>query len=74
MMSDLLTPVTLLALAGSLFVSLGDGKGFIIWCFTNTFLSYYNYTIGEIQMCALFSAYLILSVVGVYNSYKKVTA
>jgi len=56
--------LTIIALIGAWLNSQGEKRGFYYWCLSNVGFSVYNAWIGEYAMCALFFAYLLITVNG----------
>ncbi len=56
--------LTAIAIAGAIFNSQGQKKGFLYWLVSNTGFCIYNAFLGEIAMCCLFAVYLVITING----------
>jgi len=61
-----------LALTGAFLVTKEDRRlhfaGFVMWSFTNAYWAIYNW--GDWALCAQFSAFFILALLGIKNTLK----
>jgi len=56
--------LTIIALIGAFFNSQGEKRGFYFWVISNLGFCIYNACILEWAMCALFFAYLLITING----------
>ena len=62
---------TLAAICGAFTVSNGNGKGFYIWLFSNSFFTLYNLYIENFAGALLFFIYFFITLNGVVNTRKR---